>query len=628
MIRKIETPTLAKLDYAAYTDNPVRYDPEKFNPKPPGKAIPINEMTFNNKLLSPVNSLKETPLTDEEKNSPMAWDPLQNLFWSELKIDKFKNIGSSIISYKWNDPDIFKPYQLIAACYMHNTGSDKEMWIKVEFSHWVKFLTNVTDDDKNGLPEIYGKINAQDIPVDEKRKAFEWIVNSYQKTVLTKEQIVDWITVLASYWYPTLNTDIVDMSNQTTWPNSDTERKIFRKFKKYAVKNPLAVVRGNPHGKPIYNVYIVPGMTTQEDKSDVTDASISGEKILDTGISDNFKNNTKRFEQELASNNNSYESWFKGYTKLIDSQKKLLQSIPEAQMGIEGIDDWVFFKKSFEYLIAGDIGKQKESKNPIPHLKELKKFLDDQKINMLFLIVPNKAEIYFEKTGALANGDIPMIINPYGRKFLSDLQKEGIEVIDLLPAFLEEKNKDSQFSEFLYQKQDTHWSNRGLQIAATLISDRIKQYSWYKDFSENLKQFSIVDTNFERKGDIIERLPESVKGKYKPAIIKAQRVKSPEGKWYTGNRNDPILLMGDSFTGVFEHVDCKNAGIGAHVAAQTGLGVDIITSWGGGPLVRNKMIRARSKDFGKKRVLVYMMVARDLYDYSQGWEKLKQVVQK
>jgi alginate O-acetyltransferase complex protein AlgJ len=297
-------------------------------------------------------------------------------------------------------------------------------------------------------------------------------------------------------------------------------------------------------------------------------------------------------------------------------------------MGIEGIEEWVFFKKSFEYLIAGDINNQKESKNPIPHLKELKKFLDSQKINMLFLIVPNKAEIYFEKTGALKSADIPSIINPYGRKFLSDLQEEGIEVVDLLPHFLEAKKKDSQFSEFLYQKQDTHWTNRGLQIAATLIADRIKQYSWYQDLTENLKQFSIVDTNFERKGDIVDRLPESVQGKYKPVIIKAQRVKAAEGKWYKGNRNDPILLMGDSFTGVFELIDCKNAGIGAHIAAKTGLGVDIITSWGGGPLVRNKMIRARSKDFDKKRVLIYMMVARDLYNYSQGWEKLKQVVQK
>jgi alginate O-acetyltransferase complex protein AlgJ len=82
------------------------------------------------------------------------------------------------------------------------------------------------------------------------------------------------------------------------------------------------------------------------------------------------------------------------------------------------------------------------------------------------------------------------------------------------------------------------------------------------------------------------------------------------------------MLMGDSFTGVFELVDCKSAGVGSHVAAKTGLPVDIITSWGGGPLVREKMLRGRAKNMGEKRVIVYMMVSRDLYNYAQGWAPL------
>jgi len=81
--------------------------------------------------------------------------------------------------------------------------------------------------------------------------------------------------------------------------------------------------------------------------------------------------------------------------------------------------------------------------------------------------------------------------------------------------------------------------------------------------------------------------------------------------------------MGDSFTGVFEIVDCKGAGVGAHIAEKTSLPVDIITSWGGGPLVREKMLRARQKNLSEKRVVVYMMVSRDLYNYSQGWSALE-----
>ena len=67
------------------------------------------------------------------------------------------------------------------------------------------------------------------------------------------------------------------------------------------------------------------------------------------------------------------------------------------------------------------------------------------------------------------------------------------------------------------------------------------------------------------------------------------------------------MLIGDSFTGVFELVDCKSAGMGAHIAAATGIPVDIITSWGGGPLVRDKMLRARSNNLCEEK-------ARDLPD--------------
>lgn len=58
----------------------------------------------------------------------------------------------------------------------------------------------------------------------------------------------------------------------------------------------------------------------------------------------------------------------------------------------------------------------------------------------------------------------------------------------------------------------------------------------------------------------------------------------------------PVMLIGDSFTGVFESVDCKSAGVGASIAKETGLPLDIITSWGGGPLVRKKAMRVREKD--------------------------------
>jgi hypothetical protein len=190
-----------------------------------------------------------------------------------------------------------------------------------------------------------------------------------------------------------------------------------------------------------------------------------------------------------------------------------------------------------------------------------------------------------------------------------------------LPLFLDAKREDGKQKEGLYQKQDTHWSTRGLLIAAQAIAERIRQFSWYPAAAK--VSYSTRDTVIVRLGDIIERLAEADRTKFLPVSIQAQQVFRPDGKLFKPNDSQaPILLIGDSFTGVFELIDCKGAGVGAHIAAKTGIPVDIITSWGGGPQVRDKMLRLRQNSLSQKRVVVYMMAARDLYNYSQGWQPL------
>ena len=93
-----------------------------------------------------------------------------------------------------------------------------------------------------------------------------------------------------------------------------------------------------------------------------------------------------------------------------------------------------------------------------------------------------------------------------------------------------------------------------------------------------------------------------------------------ENNPYGGSKESPIMLIGDSFTGVFESIDCKSAGVGANIAAQNGVSVEIITSWGGGPLIRKKAMSARANYLPQKKVVVYMMTMRDLYNYAGGWE--------
>ncbi len=624
MVRKIDTPTLANLDFSAYDRNPVLVDRfDKIKLAKNRVYVKIDTLTFGNAILEIKNNLKEAPLTEQEIQFPLAWKPLIKRLWTVVKEDDFQVLSSKVSSFKWSNPEISQPFQQISTLYLHQTSTSTELWVKIDFSPWVNFLENVSDGDQDGFLEIYGKLNPDSLNNDSLPMVIAWIRDNYCKKILSQQEIIDWITDLASYWYPTRNTDILDLSTENRWPLKTTPRHIRRELKDLIINNPLAVIEGKPFSpkKPVYNVFIT-------DNKQNTEASVSEEIIkpatkvfLDTSVSQNFKDNQNRFEEDLQKYG-SYEAWNTECSSLKSKLKEILDTLPENQMGIEGNDGWLFFVKSLQYILGADITRQTPEKNPLPHLSSFKKYLDSLNINFLFVVVPNKEEVYFEKLLPESESiNQNQFINPFSRKFLHDLQNAGIEVIDLLPHFLKAKSEDSSFTEAVYQKQDTHWSYRGLQIAANLIADRIKKYSWYDSYKEKT-EYVLNDTFFKRLGDIVDRLPESRQIHYQPVELKAVQVKTTDGVPYKSlNSSAPLMLIGDSFTGVYESVDCKSAGVGAHIAANTGMPVDIITSWGGGPLVRKKAMKARQNELGNKRLVIYMMSARDLYNYSQNWEK-------
>ncbi|MBN1760699.1 MAG: hypothetical protein JW863_20390 [Chitinispirillaceae bacterium] len=626
IVRKIDVPTAANLDFAAYDRNPVLHDPPGKKPKKNPSSIAVNGLTFEGALKFPVKNLGATPLSKEEKDRPMAWKPFNKRSWQVVKDDFLQGVVGRINGYKWADPEVYQPYQEVATIYLHEQEHLPEFWVKIEFAPWVSFVRQLEDEDGDGYRELYGKLNIDAMNADSLAKIVAWVKHDYTVTLLDRQQMTDWITDLASYWYPTRNTDILDLGEDGVWPDKRTKRRIVRELDGLAVTSPLAVVEGKPFSpdRPIYNVYIVetpPETPVAREAPPSTPRSEAG--IAEAVLSDNFRKNSRVFSSEVA-RYGSYKKWEEANYPFFDGVRSWLLTFPPEQMGLEGNDGWLFFRKSFDYILSGDIGQQALFRNPLPHITELKNYLNSQGVDLLFVAVPNKEEVYYRYlSDSIPAPNVP-ILTPYGRKFFADLQQAGVEVIDLLPAYLDAREKDSLSGMFLYQKQDTHWTGRGMEIAADLIAGRIREYSWYKRGMDTVA-YTLRDTIVQRSGDLADRLPTDRQAVYKPQSIAVRRVFNPDGTPYRGNHiGGPILLIGDSFTGVFELVDCKSAGIGSHIAARCRLPVDIITSWGGGPMVRQKMLRSRGKYLDRKRVVVYLMVARDLYDYSQGWDPLRE----
>jgi len=628
VIRKIDKPTLANLDYAAYTANPVRFDPASQKPKAPAKKATLTDLTYGDLLLDVCDKITQTPLTDAEKQNPISFRPMVDRVWKIVKDPRLAERRDRIEGNKWGDFSIPVPFQEITAAYLHQTEAGTYLWLKIEFMPWVKFLEGVDDEDGDGFPEFYGRLSTAEMDPANVQKIIDWIRTDYTVKVLTMPEVKDWIMSLAGYWYPKLNTDVLDMAGETVWPDKAAkaaDRSAIKPLKDFTVKNPAALVKGNPFGKIIYNVFLVENAATEaQAAAEVKPAEVAAptNKMRDTTVSQSFKDNNAHLAKELAPYK-TYDKWAAKLAPAITAQKNWIAKMAPEILGFKGKEDWVFFRKSLEEMTGGDLAAQPKEKNPIPHLVELKKYLEAQNVNLLFVPIPNKEEIYFEKLPFDMPKDPATVVNPYARKFLKDAQDAGIEVVDVLPKLLAAKSADKASRECLYQHQDTHWSNRGLQVVAQAIADRVKQYSWFPEAAKTAVTYTIVDTTFQRQGDIVERLPEADRSAYPPVDLQGQQVRMPDGKPYVStNKAAPILLIGDSFTGVFESVDCKSAGVGSHIAQKTGLPTEVITSWGGGPLVRERMIRQRGKDMGYKRVVVYLMVSRDLYNYGQGWDPL------
>src|SRR6185295_2391499 len=118
------------------------------------------------------------------------------------------------------------------------------------------------------------------------------------------------------------------------------------------------------------------------------------------------------------------------------------------------------------------------------------------------------------------------------------------------------------------------------------------------------------------------RLRDADKKAYQPEELVGRQVVTSEGALYDDDPDSRVVILGDSFTGVLELTDCEHAGVSAHIARQIGAPVDLVMSYGGGPNVRHKLMRRGDEGLRSKRLVVWMMTARDLYNYWENWEPL------
>jgi alginate O-acetyltransferase complex protein AlgJ len=633
LVRRISRPTRASLDYAAYHANFMNADP------PPEAAAagdrgqrPSTANPFGGVLAadSLTGSVARTALTADERTHPLALAPLVELLLSKkvAGADRLEDVAARVRSESWGlagGPQIVR--QTATEAFLHDPGPGRpvEIWIKVEFAPWFAGFSSSPDEDGDGFAEIYGRV--ADSVLGPTQDIARFVRTEYEGRVFTPAEVKAWAHQLASYWYPSYNTDLV--ATPTAWPADNTEPAIRQELGSLSFAAPTVVMRGKPLGKPVYNVFLVEAaMSPRPAPVPQASAATPGLNLAPSTPSPNTAAVKEAVLAELAAHGKSWTSWTAEISVLRAALKKRFDAMPAGSKALAGSDGFLFFRNSIAYVLGGDLAKQNGDRNPIPVIVEWKKLLAKHGVDFLFVPIPTKEEIFPDKTGP-APDDVILapfagkVVNPFGRKFLLDLADKGVETVDLLPAFLAERKASTGKGESLYQAQDTHWTARGLELAAKIVAERITRYPWYKGITAHRQAYKTKDESFTRHGDLHSRLPEAERAKFAPETLVGHQVVNADGTLYEDDPDSPIVILGDSFTGVYELMDCEHAGVSAHIAKEIGYPVDLVMSYGGGPNVREKLLRRGEEKLATKKLVIWMMTDRDLFDYAEGWQFLQ-----
>lgn len=317
------------------------------------------------------------------------------------------------------------------------------------------------------------------------------------------------------------------------------------------------------------------------------------------------------------------------------------------EKAVEGKNNWLFYKQGVDYLIRPYILDRRSvvvdhedtpiMDNAIDSIVSFKEKLTKRDIELMVVIVPGKASIYPD---VLSSGISADKAGTFGHslRMMHELNARGIETVDLFTALAKSREDDVVYGDSLYLSQDTHWRTRGVQVVARTIADQIKMKPWYEELGPKVEY--VLDTvTVERDGDVrvMVDLPEFKWLFFSVPFVKEKvlcnqvyQIRRDEDSAVISRnlfRDDfqrsKILVLGDSFSRVYQTDKPRSAGWISHLAYELSLPVcSIVSDGGASTLVREKLARKKSVLRGKKLV-IWGFVERDIRYGAEGWKDIE-----
>ncbi len=307
--------------------------------------------------------------------------------------------------------------------------------------------------------------------------------------------------------------------------------------------------------------------------------------------------------------------------------EKAAQAAAQKTTVVLGQEGWLFYAPELRSLSVrqfwGEAAKKvnrtpnPEFADPLPAILDFKAQLDRAGITLIFVPIPAKATIYPDKVGdERRKVSETERTDEYHLKFYDILRKQGVNVLDLTPIFLQNRFTDAGP---LYCKQDTHWSGQGSVLAAEAIAKTIGMPPWMDEIPK--RKTTTETRTLEIIGDLWLELRDKNLQKEKLQLVYVKHNNTaPLGvSW----RASPVVLLGDSHNLVFHKgsgMHAQGAGLPDHLAHQLGFPVDVVAVRRSGATLSRLNLFRRSDNLNGKRVVVWCLSVREFTE--EGWRKI------
>jgi hypothetical protein len=283
------------------------------------------------------------------------------------------------------------------------------------------------------------------------------------------------------------------------------------------------------------------------------------------------------------------------------------------EKAVAGREGWFFYKPDVRYLV-----EPLDNTGPLSAILAFRRQLAARGIHLMVMPVPGKPSVYPDRLSRRAcTTDGPGL--SHTSELIARLRAAGVETIDILEAIERWRKEDGGAAEPYYLMRDTHWSGRTARRVAELVAAEIRMRGW---IGEGSTEYVTRAVRIRRRGDVIRMMeaPE-VDGSFPPEQVPCEQVLSKStGALYKDDPGSPVLVLGDSFSRMYQTDEPTAAGFIAHLARELHTPLaSIVNDGGASTLVRQQLARRAGLLRGKKLV-IWEFVERDIRFGADGWQ--------